>query len=204
MNLHKVRFIKSAALESQFPETEMSEIAFVGRSNVGKSSLINALLNRKSLCKVGSTPGMTRLINFFLIDEQMYMVDLPGYGFARVSRGEKGSWEKTIENYLTKRQQLKRLFLLLDVRHKPSKEDQIMVSFLEAFEVPYTFIVTKADKLSKMQVQKQLSMIRQSFKSTSKIPIFVVSSMTKQGISELMQAILQEQEFGWAKDAISS
>lgn len=136
-------FITSAVKRNQYPVDVRPEVAFVGRSNVGKSSIINALTNRRKLAKVSQTPGKTRLINFFLINDEMYLVDLPGYGYAKVSKKEKESWGKTIETYLVEREQLKKVVLLVDSRHKPTADDILMHEWIKHFGYKVIVIATK-------------------------------------------------------------
>lgn len=141
-------FVISAAHARQFPATDLPEIAFVGRSNVGKSSLLNVLTNRKNLAKTSGTPGKTRQINFFLINERYHFVDLPGYGYAKVSKDERESWKTLIESYLTGRDQLRLILALSDIRHEPTALDRALFSWLDAVEHPYAIVLTKHDKIS--------------------------------------------------------
>jgi GTP-binding protein len=166
MEIKQSEFITSAVLESQYPTDERVEIAFVGRSNVGKSSLINTLTNRRKLVKVSGTPGKTRLVNFFLINNEFYFVNLPGYGYAKVSKEEKKGWGKVIETYLLKRHQLKKIALLVDCRHKPSEDDIIMYEWIKHYNYDAVIVATKIDKLTKNELQKNLKMkvkLRNSF-----------------------------------------
>lgn len=154
MLIKQSEFITSAAKPNQYPTDNRPEIAFVGRSNVGKSSIINSLTNRRSLAKVSSTPGKTRLVNFFLINNKFYLVDLPGYGYAKVSKAEKESWGKIIENYLLNRPVLKKVVLLVDSRHKPSDDDILMYNWIKHYNYNTVIIATKKDKLKKVKLQK--------------------------------------------------
>ena len=147
MRIKQSEFIISAVKKNQYPVDNRIEVAFVGRSNVGKSSIINSITNRKKLAKVSSTPGKTRLVNFFLINNDFYLVDLPGYGYAKVSKSEKDSWGKTIETYLTGRDQLKRIVLLVDSRHKPNADDVMMYEWAKHFGYDVVVVATKSDKL---------------------------------------------------------
>jgi GTP-binding protein len=147
-------FVKSIVSLDQAPELKYDEIAFVGRSNVGKSSLLNALLGRKNLAKTSSTPGKTQLINYFLVDNERYFVDLPGYGFAKVAKKELKKWQKMIEGYLLKSEPLKLIVLLIDSRHTLMASDQQMIDWLDLNEMPYMVVLTKADKLKKNQKLK--------------------------------------------------
>ena len=157
-------FITSAVKRNQYPVDVRPEVAFVGRSNVGKSSIINALTNRRKLAKVSQTPGKTRLINFFLINDEMYLVDLPGYGYAKVSKKEKESWGKTIETYLMEREQLKKVVLLIDSRHKPTADDILMHEWIKHFGYKVIVIATKSDKLSNNEIGKSKKLIKETLK----------------------------------------
>ena len=159
MIINKSEFITSAVRREQYPEDGLNEVAFVGRSNVGKSSIINALTNRRKLAKVSQTPGKTKLINFFLINDAFYLVDLPGYGYAKVSKKEQESWGKTIETYLTAREELKRVILLVDSRHKPTADDHTMADWIRHYHDRLIVIATKIDKLKKREVEPNLEMI---------------------------------------------
>ena len=152
MKINSVNFLKSSQNLKQCPETLLPEVAFIGRSNVGKSSLINALTGRKKLAKVSATPGKTQLINHFEIDENWLLVDLPGYGWAKVSKSKKSEWEKNINDYLLERTNLIELFVLIDVRHEPQKIDINFIEWLYDIEIPFSLIFTKADKISKNKV----------------------------------------------------
>ena len=154
MRIKQSEFIISAVKRAQYPTDYRNEIAFVGRSNVGKSSIIYALTNRRHLAKVSQTPGKTRLINFFLINNDFYLVDLPGYGYAKVSKKEKESWGKTIETYLNGREELKRVILLVDSRHKPTADDITMNEWIRHYGYDVVVIATKSDKLSNYELKK--------------------------------------------------
>lgn len=160
MNIHNVNLTVSAVGEKQYPKTQMPEIAFVGRSNVGKSSMINKLLNRKSLARVSQTPGKTVTINFYNIDDTVHLVDLPGYGYAARSQGEIKKWGAMIENYLKDRDQLIKTVLLVDSRHKPTKDDCTMIDWIRAYDDSGVVVVaTKTDKLKKSQIEDNLELI---------------------------------------------
>jgi len=158
----KAEHAATAVKPSQFPETGWPEVAFVGRSNVGKSSLINALLNRKKLARTSGTPGKTRTINFFNVEDRLYFVDLPGYGYAKVSKSESAKWGEMVDGYLKDRPQLKHIFLLMDIRHEPSVGDRQIHEWCIHYNLPYTIIATKSDKIKKSQVQKHLAVIRKT------------------------------------------
>jgi GTP-binding protein len=157
MKIKSVNFLKSSQNLEQCPETTLPEVAFIGRSNVGKSSLINALTGRKKLAKVSATPGKTQLINHFEINENWLLVDLPGYGWAKVSKTKKTEWEKNINDYLLDRTNLIELFVLIDVRHEPQKIDINFIEWLYEIEIPFSLIFTKADKISKNKVASNTS-----------------------------------------------
>ena len=160
MIIKKSEFIISAVKRNQYPIDGRNEIAFVGRSNVGKSSIINALTNRKKLAKVSQTPGKTRLINFFLINDDFYLVDLPGYGYAKVSKTQREKFGKMIEEYITKRENLQLVIQLVDLRHDPTQDDILMYNYLKHFDIPTLVICTKEDKIPKGKVQKHIKNIK--------------------------------------------
>lgn len=159
MNIHNVQFEISAVSDKQYPKSKLPEIAMVGRSNVGKSSLINKTLNRKNFARVSSKPGKTATINFYNVDSCLYLVDLPGYGYAKVSRQEKQKWGEMIQQYLDIRSQLKMIFLLVDARHAPSEDDLMMLEWIRYFKKPFAVIATKADKLKPSQRQAAFDVI---------------------------------------------
>lgn len=181
-------FVTSATQPREYPNRPLPRIAFVGRSNVGKSSLINSLVGRKKLARTSSSPGRTRLINFFLVDSKWLFVDLPGYGYAKVSRSERERWGPMVEEYLRGDQDLKLLILLVDARHKPSNLDQVMREWLEQYGIPHLIVATKADKLSANQLQKSLKRIRETFNADLVLPY---SAHTGAGKKELWR-IIQE------------
>lgn len=159
MNIHNVTLTVSAVRKDQYPQTDMPEFAFAGRSNVGKSSLINKLLNRKSLARVSAKPGKTATINFYNIDDTIHLVDLPGYGYAVRSKEEIEKWGKMIEDYLHTREQLVQTILLVDSRHEPTKDDIIMADWIRSFNDRLIVIATKTDKLKKRELEKNLNII---------------------------------------------
>lgn len=161
MNLHNAEITVSATRPEQYPKTCLPEFAFVGRSNVGKSSLINKILNRKSLARVSSTPGKTITINFYNIDDTVFLVDLPGYGYAKRSREEIKKWGDMIESYLSGRPQLRQIFLLVDSRHAPSADDVMMLEWIRTVrpDEPVIVVATKTDKLKKREIEENLTMI---------------------------------------------
>ena len=159
MIIKKAKFLLSQSKFGGFPQQGMPEIAMAGKSNVGKSSLINSLTRHSKLARTSSEPGKTRLINYYLINEDFLLVDLPGYGFARAPKSEQEKWSQMIEGYLTGSQQLKHVFHLVDIRHAPTKEDQMMAEYLRHYDIPFTVIATKADKLSKAQRSRSIPVI---------------------------------------------
>mgnify|MGYP000260151568 CR=1 FL=1 len=192
--------IKHVALDivcgitSILPENEVPEIAFAGKSNVGKSSLINALMNRKSLARTSASPGKTQTINFYNVNDVMYLTDLPGYGFAKVSQKEKEKWGTMIENYLHNSEQLRVVFLLVDIRHEPSANDKMMYEWMVYQGFHPIIIATKMDKIKRSQVQKQLKVIRQGLNTEPGTILIPFSAETKQGrdeIWDLMDQILE-------------
>lgn len=192
MRIKKSDFITSAVKKNQYPIDNRVEVAFVGRSNVGKSSLINSLTNRKKLAKVSQTPGKTRLVNFFLINDDFYLVDLPGYGYAKVSKAEKDSWGKTVEMYLTGREQLKRVVLLVDSRHKPTGDDIIMHEWIKHFGYDAIVVATKSDKLTRNELKKNEKVIKETLKLNSDDKLYFFSSLNKDGKDELIDNLFLE------------
>ncbi len=179
-------------ITSKLPETEFPEIAFAGKSNVGKSSLINALMNRKSYARISATPGKTQTINFYNINEEMYLVDLPGYGYAKVSEREKVQWGKLIERYLHGSKQLKAVFLLIDIRHEPSANDKMMYEWIVEQGFHPIIIATKLDKLKRSQVQKHVKMVKEGLNLVPGTRIIPFSSVTKQGRDEIWELVETE------------
>lgn len=183
--------IKSAELQtvcgvtSKLPENEFPEFAFAGRSNVGKSSLINCLVNRKALARTSSQPGKTQTINYYFLNEAFYFVDLPGYGYAKVSKELKEKWGKMIERYLLKSQQLKKVFLLVDIRHEPSANDKNMYEWIVYHGFEPVVIATKLDKINRSQKDKQVKLLRQSLGMKPEGILIPFSSVTKQGADEI-------------------
>ncbi len=189
--IKKAKFITSVADKSKIYETNAPEFAFAGKSNVGKSSLINYLTGQSKLAKTSSEPGRTRLLNYFEInDGQFYFVDLPGYGYAKVSKEEKIKWGDLIETYLKTSENLKNVFVLLDIRHEPSADDLLLISFLFTLNIPFTIIATKADKLSKMQTRKAVAMLSAETKVGAD-NIIVTSITQKKGREEVEKRIGQ-------------
>ncbi|NQW28202.1 MAG: YihA family ribosome biogenesis GTP-binding protein [Flammeovirgaceae bacterium] len=191
--IKSAEFIKSSAILSECPEVNMPEFAFIGRSNVGKSSLINFLTNRKQLAKVSVKPGKTQLINHFFIDKSWYLVDLPGYGWAKVSKTEKEKWRLMINEYLQLRENLHCVFLLIDSRHEPQAIDLEFMRWLGENEIPFVIVFTKTDKLSKTQLQKSLSHYREVLSAEwEELPVqFETSTVSNLGKEELINYIRQ-------------
>lgn len=187
--------IKNVSLEtvcgitSKLPENDKMEAAFAGKSNVGKSSLINGLMNRKSLARTSSQPGKTQTINYYNINDAMYFVDLPGYGYAKVSKTVKEKWGRMIEGYLKKSKTLRVIFLLVDIRHEPSGNDKGMYDWCIQYGFNPIIIATKADKVSKAQKLKQVALIRKSLNCVEGTPIIPYSSITKEGRDEIWEYI---------------
>ena len=189
--------IKSAELEtvcgitSQLPENTLPEVAFAGKSNVGKSSLINAVLNRKSLARTSAQPGKTQTINFYNVNDNMFFVDLPGYGYAKVSEKVKAQWGELIEKYLSTSEKLVAVFLLVDIRHEPSANDVKMYDWIMANGFYPIIIATKMDKIKRSQIDKHLSVIRKKLKVDKDSIIIPFSAQTKQGKEEILDIIEQ-------------
>lgn len=189
MTVKNPKFVISAVRPEQYPVTNMLEIAFAGRSNAGKSSLINALTGRKKLAYSGSTQGMTRQINFYDIDGELMFADLPGYGYAAVSKDQKALWGKVIENYLNVRPQLYMVILLMDVRHDPSDDDLTMYRWIKESQLNYAIVLTKADKLSRMKCKDRAAAIRKALSEDEEEKVICVSSSQRTGIEELWSVI---------------
>ena len=191
----KYMIVKSAELEtvcgitSKLPDNDLPEIAFAGKSNVGKSSLINGLLNRKSLARTSAQPGKTQTINFYNVNKNLYFVDLPGYGYAKVSVEIRAKWGKMIERYLHGSPQLKKVFLLIDIRHVPSENDCMMYDWIVDNGYEPVIICTKPDKIKRSQVQKQIKLVRQGLQVVPGTKIIPFSAQTKQGREEIWELI---------------
>ena len=195
MVIKQVSLETVCGISSKLPETQLPEVAFAGKSNVGKSSLINTLMNRKSLARTSSQPGKTQTINFYNINDALYFVDLPGYGYARVNEAVKAQWGKMVERYLHKSKQLKQVFLLVDIRHVPSENDRIMYNWIMDSGFQPVIIATKLDKIKRSQVQGQLKQIRTALGMGADGIIIPFSAETKQGRDEiygLLDAVLEE------------
>lgn len=193
MNFNKVAFERSFGISSQLPPSTLPEVAFAGRSNVGKSSMLNALFGRKSLAKVSQKPGKTSTINFFATDTARF-VDLPGYGYARVAKSEKGRWAELIEGYFNQDRNFALVVSLVDIRHEAQQLDLNMIGFLQEAGLPFAVVLTKADKLSKNQQNKQAALLRRQLALPDDVPMLVTSSEKKIGFDNLRKLIEQASE----------
>ena len=185
MKVISSEIVMSAVSPKQYPEDGRPEIALAGRSNVGKSSTINTILNRRKLARVSSSPGKTRTINFYLINEEFYLVDLPGYGYAKVSKNEKATWGKMMETYLSSRQNLYEVVLLVDIRHEPTNDDKMMYDWIKHYGYGSIVVATKSDKISKGAYQKHFKVIREKLGMSPEDKIIPISSLKREGIDKL-------------------
>lgn len=195
MIIKRVSLETVCGITSRLPENKLPEAAFAGKSNVGKSSLINALMNRKSLARTSAQPGKTQTINYYNVNDELYFVDLPGYGYARANESVKAQWGRMIENYLHQSKKLKMVFLLIDIRHAPSENDRIMYGWILRNGYHPVIIATKSDKINRSQIQKQLKLIRTVLEADADTVIIPFSAETKQGreeIYEILDGILEE------------
>ena len=191
MNFNKTEFYASYGQFKQIPESEKPEVAFSGRSNVGKSSLINKIFNRKNLARVSSVPGKTATINFYSTDNTCYMVDLPGYGYAKIAKDEKVRWSGLIEGYLTADRDIALVMQLIDMRHPPSADDLHMIDFLVEAEQPFVIVFTKADKLSKKQREERMNGFAEEIPYFDQIETIEFSAVTGEGV-EKIRSIIEE------------
>jgi GTP-binding protein len=189
MVIKQVNLETVCGITSKLPENELPEVAFAGKSNVGKSSLINGLMNRKALARTSAQPGKTQTINFYNINQELYLVDLPGYGYAKVSQSEKEKWGKLIERYLHGSKQLRAVFLLIDIRHDPGANDKMMYDWICSNGYEPIIIATKLDKINRSQIQKQIKAIRQGLQVRPGTQILPFSAKTKQGRDEIWATI---------------
>lgn len=192
INTHNAEILLSAANKSHYPQDEIPEIALAGRSNVGKSSFINTLLNRKNLARTSGKPGKTQLLNFFNIDNQLRFVDVPGYGYAKVSKTERAKWDRMIEEYLTTRENLRAVVSLVDFRHEPSADDVQMYEFLKYYEIPVIVVATKADKIPRSKWNKHESVIKKRLDFDKNDDFLIFSSVNKDGLDAAWDAILEK------------
>lgn len=188
MKINSVNQPITAVRKSQYPEDNKCEFLLVGRSNVGKSSFINTLINRKNFARTSATPGKTQTLNFFLINDEFYIVDVPGYGFARVSKKLKNKFGMIIEDYLESRHNLRNVFMLVDFRHKPTSDDVMMYNFLKYYNIPVTIVATKADKVKKSMYDKNKNFITKEL-GISDDDIILFSTITKIGKEEILNKI---------------
>lgn len=190
MRIQKAEFITSAVEPDQYPTDHLPYVALVGKSNVGKSSMINTITNNNKLAKTSSQPGKTQLVNFYKINDAFYLVDLPGYGFARVSKKEKIKWANMIETFLTT-PNLLGIVQLVDIRHNPTSDDMTMINWIKHFNMPLIVLATKADKLGKTRIKPQINKIRKQLELSSDIPLIPFSSETGYGKEDVLEALDQ-------------
>ena len=189
MIIKSSQFVISAVSKKQYPNEGLPEIALAGRSNVGKSSLINKVINRKNLARTSGRPGKTQALNFYRINEEFFFVDLPGYGFAKVSQKIKEQWAKFIEEYLKGRKELRGVIQVVDIRHEPTNDDLTMYEWLQFYQLPTLIVATKADKISRGQWQKHTKQIKEKLKLPSSQPLVIFSAETGQGVEEVQEWI---------------
>ena len=189
MNINHADIVISAVQPEQYPNTNLPEIALAGRSNVGKSSFINTLVNRKNLARTSGKPGKTQTLNFYIIEDCLHFVDVPGYGYAKVSKVERAKWGKMIETYLTEREQLRAVVSLVDMRHAPSVEDVQMYEFLKYYNIPVIVVATKCDKIPRGKWNKHESMIKKKLDFDPSDDFIIFSSETKEGKDKAWKAI---------------
>ena len=190
MKFKDIRMDMSAVKKEQYPDDGLPQIAFVGRSNVGKSSSINTLLNRKKIARVSQTPGKTRTINFYKINSEFYFVDLPGYGYAKLSKEEKSSWGKVMEEYFINSKNLIHVFILVDIRHEPKEDDVLMLDFVRHYGIPVSIIATKSDKVTR----NDAAISKRTIKSKMKLEgerILPISALKKTGVEEIWNHVLE-------------
>ena len=192
MKIRNSEIKMSATKRHQYPAEGLPEIALVGRSNVGKSSCVNALLNRRNFARTSQTPGKTRTINFYLINDEFYFVDLPGYGYAKVAKSEKDKWGNIMETYLENREELCAIFLLVDIRHEPTNDDVMMYEWIKHFGYECVVIATKADKIARGKYQKNISIIRKKLKQEKDEKVIPLSATKKTGVVEVWAEIVDQ------------
>lgn len=189
MKVHNVEMVISAVKPEQYPEDGLPEFALAGRSNVGKSSFINKMIGRKALARISSKPGKTQTLNFYKIEEQLFFVDVPGYGYAKVSKTEREAWGKMIERYITARSILRAVVLIIDLRHPPTNDDVMMYDFLKYYNIPAIIIATKADKIKKGKWDQHKKVVRDTLEMDKNDPLIVFSSETGLGFEQAWQEI---------------
>ncbi|EIL5579769.1 YihA family ribosome biogenesis GTP-binding protein [Listeria innocua] len=194
MDVNNVELVISAVRPEQYPETDLPEYALAGRSNVGKSSFINTMIRRKSMARISQKPGKTQTLNFYKIEEALFFVDVPGYGFAKVSKTEREKWGVMIETYITSREQLRGVIQIVDLRHKPTEDDRMMYEFLKYYDIPVIVVATKADKIPRSKWQKNAKIVRETLDFDSDDKFVLFSSETKMGKDEAWQFIKEEME----------
>ncbi len=189
MKINAIELVISAIRESQYPTDNKKEFLLIGRSNVGKSSFINTIINRKSFARTSATPGKTQTLNFYKVNDTFYLVDAPGYGFAKVRKTLKKKFGLIIENYLKSRENLQRVFLLIDFRHKPTEDDLLMYNYLKYYNIPVTIICTKVDKVKKSNHQRNKNILLKELKIKDDTNIILFSTITKMGKTEVYEEI---------------
>lgn len=189
MKVHNVEMVISAVRPDQYPEDGLPEFALAGRSNVGKSSFINRMIGRKALARISSKPGKTQTLNFYKIEEQLFFVDVPGYGYAKVSKTEREAWGKMIERYITGRNELKAVVQIVDLRHPPTADDRMMYDFLKHYNIPCIIIATKADKIPKGKWDKHKKIVKETLDMEKNDPLIVFSSEKGIGFEEAWRTI---------------
>ena len=194
LNLNNAEFIRSAAKAADFPRDMLPQVVFAGRSNVGKSSVINKLLNRKNFARVGSAPGKTTHINYFLIDKKLYLVDLPGYGYAKVSQAEKARWGRLIESWFADQTLMTLGVLIVDSRHKPTADDCVMADWFKQSRRPFVVVANKLDKLKKSEIEPNLQRVRETLELDESVKVIPFSAEKGEGRTALLDAILDHQE----------
>ncbi|EAE9568326.1 YihA family ribosome biogenesis GTP-binding protein [Listeria monocytogenes] len=194
MDVNNVELIISAVRPEQYPEIDLPEYALAGRSNVGKSSFINTMIRRKSMARISQKPGKTQTLNFYKIEEALFFVDVPGYGFAKVSKTEREKWGVMIETYITSREQLRGVIQIVDLRHKPTEDDRMMYEFLKYYDIPVIVVATKADKIPRSKWQKNAKIVRETLDFDPDDKFVLFSSETKMGKDEAWQFIKEGME----------
>ena len=189
MKINSVELTISAVRQSQYPTDDKPEFLLVGRSNVGKSSFINSIIERKNFARISSKPGKTQTLNFYNVNDDFYLVDVPGYGYANVSKERQQKFGMMIEEYLENRKDLKEVFLLIDFRHKPTQDDLLMYNFLKYYDINVTIVCTKVDKIGKTLREKQVKLIKDTLNITDDVKFVLFSSSTKLGKSEIINTI---------------